>query len=147
MVTSFNHKPLLLTNTMIIMIISLIIRRIPYTVRSSVAILHQISITIEEAAISLGSNKVNTFFKITLPMMSSGVIAGAILSWVTMISEMSTAMILYTGKTQTLTVAIYGQIIRGNYGIASAMASLLTVLTILSLVVFSRLNKNSSITM
>lgn len=36
-----------------------------------------------------------------------------------MISELSTAMILYTGRTQTLTVAIYTQIIRGNYGIAA----------------------------
>ena len=147
MVTSFNHRPLLLTNTVAIMVISLIIRRLPYTVRSSVAILHQIPMSIEEAALSLGSTKLKTFFEITLPMMSSGVVAGAILSWVTMISEMSTAMILYTGKTQTLTVAVYGQIIRGNYGIASAMASVLTVLTILSLVIFSAFNKKGEITM
>ena len=40
-------------------------------------------------------------------MMASGIISGAILSWVTMISELSTAIILYTGKTKTLTVAIY----------------------------------------
>lgn len=147
MVTSFNHRPLVLTNTMTIMVIALIIRRLPYTVRSSVAVLHQIPMSIEEAALSLGSTKLKTFFKITLPMMSSGVVAGAILSWVNMISEMSTAMILYTGKTQTLTVAVYGQIIRGNYGIASAMASVLTILTIISLVIFNLFNKKGEITM
>lgn len=147
LVTSFNQKPLAFTGTMFIMVVALIIRRLPYTIRSSVAILHQIPISIEEAALSLGSTKMKTFFKITVPMMSSGIVAGAILSWVTMISELSTAMILYTGRTQTLTVAIYTQIIRGNYGIAAAMASVLTVLTILSLLIFNKLSKNGEITM
>ena len=101
LVTSFNRPPVAFTGTMFIMVVALIIRRLPYTIRSSVAILHQIPITIEEAALSLGSTKMKTFFKITVPMMSSGIVAGAILSWVTMISELSTAMILYTGRTQT----------------------------------------------
>lgn len=147
LVTSFNQKPLAFTGTMFIMVVALVIRRLPYTIRSSVAILHQIPITIEEAALSLGSTKMKTFFRITVPMMSSGIVAGAILSWVTMISELSTAMILYTGRTQTLTVAIYTQIIRGNYGIAAAMASVLTILTIISLLIFNKLSKNGEITM
>ena len=147
LVTSFNRPPVAFTGTMFIMVAALIIRRLPYTIRSSVAILHQIPITIEEAALSLGSTKMKTFFKITVPMMSSGIVAGAILSWVTMISELSTAMILYTGRTQTLTVAIYTQIVRGNYGIAAAMASVLTILTIISLLIFNKLSKNGEITM
>ena len=147
MVTSFNQKPLAFTGTVFIMVVALVVRRLPYTIRSSVAILHQIPITIEEAALSLGSTKMKTFFRITVPMMSSGIVAGAILSWVTMISELSTAMILYTGRTQTLTVAVYTQIIRGNYGIAAAMASVLTILTIISLLIFNRLSKNGEITM
>ena len=68
----------------------------------SVAILQQIPMSIEEAAISLGASKMKAFFRITVPMMASGIISGAILSWVTMISELSTAIILYTGKTKTL---------------------------------------------
>ena len=147
LVTSFSRKPLAFTGTMFIMVVALIIRRLPYTIRSSVAILQQIPITLEEAALSLGSTKMKTFFKITVPMMSSGIVSGAILSWVTMISELSTAMILYTGRTQTLTVAIYTQIIRGNYGIAAAMASVLTIITIISLLIFNRFSKNGEITM
>ena len=119
LVTSFNRPPVAFTGTMFIMV----------------------------AALSLGSTKMKTFFKITVPMMSSGIVAGAILSWVTMISELSTAMILYTGRTQTLTVAIYTQIVRGNYGIAAAMASVLTILTIISLLIFNKLSKNGEITM
>lgn len=137
MITAFNRP---ITGGMLIMVIALVIRRLPYTIRSSVAILQQIPMSIEEAALSLGSNKAKTFFKITMPMMSSGIISGAILSWVTMISELSTAIILYSVKTMTLTVATYTAVIRGQYGVAAALSTILTILTIISLLVFNKVS-------
>lgn len=134
-----------ITGGMIIMVIALIIRRLPYTIRSSVAILQQIPMSIEEAALSLGSNKFKTFFKITMPMMSAGIISGAILSWVTMISELSTAIILYSVKTQTLTVSIYTSVIRGQYGVAAALSTVLTVLTVISLLIFNKISGGKDI--
>ena len=147
MISAFNREPLVLTGSMLIMVVALVVRRLPYTIRSSVAILQQIPLYVEEAALSLGSSKPKAFFTVTLPMMSSGVLSGAILSWVTLISELSTAILLYTGKTQTLTVAIYTQIVRGNYGIASAMATVLTVMTLLSLVIFNKISKDGDLTL
>ena len=147
MISAFNREPLVLTGGMLIMVVALVVRRLPYTIRSSVAILQQIPLYVEEAALSLGSSKPKAFFTDTLPMMSSGVLSGAILSWVTLISELSTAILLYTGKTQTLTVAIYTQIVRGNYGIASAMATVLTVMTLLSLVIFNKISKDGDLTL
>ena len=129
------------------MVIGLVVRRIPYTIRSSVAILQQIPITIEEAAISLGASKLKTFFRITIPMMASGVIAGAILSWVTIITELATAILLYSVKTTTLTLAIYTFVTRGNYGYAAALATILTGLTIVSLLIYMRFTKSNEITL
>lgn len=147
LLNGFNRKPLLISGTMLIMIIALIIRRLPYTIRSSVAILQQIPMSIEEAAISLGASKMKAFFRITVPMMSAGILSGAILSWVTMISELSTAIILYTGKTKTLTVAVYTEVVRGNYGTAAALSTILTVLTVVSLLVFNRFNKGKDLSL
>jgi len=144
---AFNKPPIILSGTMIIMVIGLIIRRLPYTIRSSVAILQQISIDIEDAALSLGSSKMNTFYKITMPMMAAGIISGGILSWITMISELSTAILLYTARTRTLTVEIYTQIIRGNYGIAAALSTILAILTIISLLIFNRVSREGDLTM
>jgi iron(III) transport system permease protein len=144
---SFNKRPLLLSGGMLIMVVALVIRRLPYTIRSSVAILQQIPMSIEEAALSLGSSKMKTFFKITVPMMFSGIISGAILSWVTMISELATAIILYTGRTKTLTVEIYTEVIRGNYGIAAALSTILTVLTVASLLAFMKVSKSGDISL
>jgi len=146
LVMAFNKKPLVLTGTVTIMVIALCIRRLPYTIRSSAAILQQIPITIEEAAISLGASKMKTFFKITVPMMSNGIISGAIISWVMIITELSTAIILYNSRTITLTLAIYTFVTRGNYGYAAALATVLTALTVLSLLLFMKFSKSKEIT-
>jgi iron(III) transport system permease protein len=142
---SFNSKPLLLSGTAIILVIAFVIRRLPYTIRSSAAIVHQISPSIEEASISLGASNLKTFFKITLPMMLPGVISGAILSWVTIISELSTSIILYTARTKTMTIAIYTEVIRGNYGTAAALATILSVVTVISLLIFFKLTGKKEI--
>jgi iron(III) transport system permease protein len=144
---AFNKPPIILSGTMVIMVVGLVIRRLPYTIRSSAAILQQISINIEEAALSLGSSKLNTFYRITMPMMAAGIVSGAILSWITMISELSTAILLYTARTQTLTVAIYTQIIRGNYGISAALSTILAVLTVTSLLIFNKVSKGGDLSL
>nr|WP_240937806.1 ABC transporter permease subunit [Faecalicoccus pleomorphus] len=150
LLTSFNtgianSGILAIAGTSLIMIIALVIRRLPYTIRSSTATLQQIPMSIEEAALSLGCTKLKAFFTITVPMMANGIIAGAILSWVTMISELSTAILLYTVKTQTLTVSIYQQVLRGNYGVAAALSTILTILTIISLLIFMKVSKSDNL--
>ena len=70
---AFNKQPLILSGTALIIIISLAIRRMPYTIRSSTAIITQISPSIEEAAISLGATEFKSFWKVTVPMMLPGV--------------------------------------------------------------------------
>lgn len=145
LVIAFNRSPLILTGTSIIMIIALIVRRLPYTIRSSVAILQQIPMTVEEAAISLGCSKLQAFFKVTVPMMANGILSGAILSWVTIITELSTAIILYNRGTITLTLSIYVQVSRGSYGTAAAYATVLNLITVISLFIFMRFSKTKEI--
>ena len=147
LLTTFNKKPLLLTGGAFIMILSYTIRRLPYTIRSSSAILRNISPSIEEASINLGASDAKTFFKVTVPMMMPGVISGAILSWIMIITELSTSIILYTTKTKTMTLEIYSQIIRGNDGVASAISAILTFSTIIALAVFFKVSGKKDITM
>ncbi len=139
LVMAFNSGPLVLTGTFSIMVIAVCIRRLPYTIRSSVARLQQIPISTEEAAISLGASKLSAFFRVTVPMMSNGIIAGAILSWVAIITELSTVIILYNARTVTLTLSTYIAVNRGTYGTAAAFATILTVFTTLSLLAYMKL--------
>ena len=145
LVSAFSTKPIVLVGTMSIMVLALIIRRNAYTIRSSVAILQQIPISIEEASISLGASRMKSFFKITTPMMINGIISGALLSWITIITELSSAIILYNYKTITLTLQIYVYVSRGSYGIAAAMSTILSAMTVISLLVFMKVSKNKNI--
>lgn len=145
MVIAFGKKPLALTGTMAIMIISFVIRRMPYTIRSATATLIQIPLSVEEASISLGASKLKTFAQITVPMMSNGILSGAILSWVALVTELSSSIILYNNKTITLTMSTYVAISRGNDGLACAFAAILTALTSISLVIYLVLSKSEDI--
>ncbi|MDY0287634.1 MAG: iron ABC transporter permease [Sphaerochaeta sp.] len=147
LVITFSKRPLVLTGTATIMIIAMIVRRIPYTIRSSVAILQQIPMSVEEAGISLGASKLQTFFKITVPMMKNGILSGGILSWITIITELSTSIILYTSHTVTLTLSIYIFVVRGTEGPAAAMATILTLFTTLSLILFIKVSDGKEMVM
>lgn len=146
---AFNGKgdPFILSGTAAILIVSLVIRRLAYTLRSSSAILYQISPSVEEAAVSLGDSPSKAFWKVTLKMMLPGVISGAILSWITLINELSSSVMLYTAQTRTMSVAIYNEVIRASYGTAAALSTLLTLTTIVSLILFFKISGGKDITM
>lgn len=144
---AFNDEPLLLSGTAAIIIISLIIRRLPYTLRSSSAILYQLSPSMEEASISLGASPLKTFFKITAVMMLPGVMSGAIISWITAINELSSSIILFTGATKTMSVAIYTEVIRASYGTAAALSTILTLTTIMAMVIFFKVSGRRDVTL
>lgn len=145
---AFNGKgdPMVLSGTAAIMIISLVIRRLAYTLRSSSAILYQISPSVEEAAISLGDSPLKAFVKVTAKLMLPGVISGAILSWITLINELSSSVMLYTANTRTMSVAIYNEVIRASYGTAAALATILTLTTVLSLFLFFKISGSKDVT-
>lgn len=144
---AFNERPLLLSGTAFIIVICLVIRRLPYTLRSSSAILYQLSPSLEEASISLGASPVRTFFKVTAVMMLPGVMSGAILSWITAINELSSSVILFTGATKTMSVAIYTEVIRASYGTAAALSAILTVTTIVAMLIFFKVSGRRDVTL
>lgn len=144
LVVAFNKKPIILTGTFLIMIISYVIRKLPFTLRSSVGILYQIEPSIEEASISLGVPPMKTFFKTTAPLMMPGLFSGALLSFIEIINELSSSMILYTGKTTTISVAIFNALFRDAYGTASALATILIAVTIICLIIFNKVSGGKS---
>ena len=141
LIVAFNRKPLILVGTAAIMIISYIVRKLPYTVRSGSAFLYQMDPSVEEASINLGVSPMKTFFTMTARMMLPGIMSGAVLSWITCINELSSSIMLYSGKTSTIAVAIYQEVTRMSDGTAGALATILTVTTIISLLIVFRATK------
>lgn len=126
---AWNDGPLVLTGTGAILILSAFIRHLPYTVRSSAAILQQIDPALEQAAVSLGASPARAFTDVTLPLMGPGLLSGTVLAWVTATGELSAALVLYVGDTVTMPVKVYLQVIDGSLGPAAALSTILLVAT------------------
>ncbi|MBR5970025.1 MAG: iron ABC transporter permease [Lachnospiraceae bacterium] len=140
-IVTFNVKPLILTGTATIIIISYVIRKLPYTVRSASAFLMQMDPSVEEASINLGVPPMRTFWKVTARLMLPGVFSGAILSWVTCINELSCSIMLSSGKNNTLTIAAYTDIVRNSVGSGAALSAILTFTSGIILIIALKITK------
>jgi len=124
-------------NPVALLVIAYAIRRLPYMMRAVYAGFQQVSVTLEEAAVNLGSSTGRSLRRITLPLISANLIAGGILTFSFAMLEVSDSLILAI-KEQffPITKAIYhllGRIEDGPY-IASALGVWAMVFLALSLV-------------
>ncbi|MBU9728570.1 ABC transporter permease [Diplocloster modestus] len=142
---AFNQGAIVLTGTMWAIIISFVIRKLPYTMRSSVGILYQIDNSVEEASISLGVPAMKTFFKTTVHLMLPGLMSGAVLSLISVMNTLSATLILYTGKTITISVAIFNCVNNDAYGQAAALSTILTLATVVCLLIFNKVSGGKSV--
>jgi iron(III) transport system permease protein len=114
------------------LILSYAVRRLPYTVRSSVAGLEQTPFTLEEAAGSLGAPPSSVIWKITLPLILANVAAGAILAFSFAMLEVSDSIVLAVKPEDVpLTKAIYN--LFGNPGNGDQLASALGLVALVFL--------------
>ncbi|MBI4633082.1 MAG: iron ABC transporter permease [Deltaproteobacteria bacterium] len=95
-------------NPMPLLVIAYSVRRLPYTVRTAYGGFLQISQSLEEAAINLGSSAFRTMRKVTLPLISANIIAGAILAFSFAMLEVSESLVLAVKEQYfPITKAIY----------------------------------------
>ena len=138
LIISFNSGWLVLTGGWFILVLTYVVRKVPFSVRTSSAILHQIDPSLEEASINLGVSPAMTFLRPTVPLMLGGIIGGMVLTWVSAASELSSTVLLYSGQWQTLTVVMF-QLESTGAGLAAAAASMLIFFTIVPIALTYRL--------
>jgi len=146
-VVSFNSGPLVLTGGPLIMVLAYTVRKVPFAVRSSSAILHQIDASLEEASISLGRSPLQTLLRVVVPLMLGGILSGIVLTWVTVAAELSSTVVLYSGPWRTLTVVMFQALEGSGAGIATAAASTLIVVTLLPIALLYRLVRRYELSM
>ncbi len=134
---TYNKGLIVLTGTWMILVLAYFIRKAPYSIRTTSALLHQIDPSIEEASINLGVPPVRSFFRVVLPVMMPGIIAGAIIMWVTTLAELSSTIVLYYGPWATMTVEIFQRIGSGDFGPASVYATILIISVLIPLFILN----------
>ncbi|MCK9286126.1 MAG: iron ABC transporter permease [Sphaerochaetaceae bacterium] len=114
-----------LTGTYAIIVISYMVRRTPYVYRSVAASLSQLNPSLEEASTIAGANWLYTFRRVSVPLILPSIISGSILTLTTLLQELSTTILLYSSKTRTVPIQIYGAVADGKLGEASALSVVL----------------------
>jgi iron(III) transport system permease protein len=132
-VLAFNREPLVLTGTALILILVFIVRGIPTGVRSGVAALQQIDPAIEEASTNLGANSGYTFRRITLPLISSALLAGMIFAFARNMTQISAIIFLVSPRWKLLTKEILDLVELGYLGDAIALITILVGIVLLAI--------------
>lgn len=137
---TYNKGIIILTGTWMILALAYFIRKTPYSIKTTSSLLQQIHPSIEEASINLGVPPVRSFIRVVLPIMLPGIVAGAIIMWVVSLAELSCTIVLYYGPWATMTVEIFQRIGSGDFGPASAYATILIISVLVPLFVLNRIS-------
>lgn len=138
LVMTFNTGPLALSGTAAILVVAFVIRRFPFGVRSASATLYNIPDSLEEASISLGVPPLRSFLKVVLPLMAPAVAAAAVLTWTTIVAELSASLVVYSAGRETITIQVFRLIETGLQGQAAAYGLILVLLTLTPVVIATR---------
>ncbi|MFA5595762.1 MAG: iron ABC transporter permease, partial [Trueperaceae bacterium] len=138
---TFNSGWLVLTGTGIILVFGYFVRRIAYAFRSVSAAIGQVDPKLEEASAICGAGWGHTMRKVTVPLIAPGILAGGILVFSTLIGELSVTIMLFSGKWKTVSIAIYEYLTSHRIAPASALGSVVVVITLTLVFVASRLTR------
>lgn len=127
-ILAFNHPPLALTGTLLILLLNFVFRYIPVGIESGTAVLRQIDPSIEEAAVDLGADARITFFRITLPMIVPAYFSGLVFAFVRAMTAVSAAIFLVSSRWNLITVQIMSQVESGDLGAAAAFSVILVLI-------------------
>lgn len=103
---------------------------LPYAVRVISASLSAFDFSMEEAAVSLGSPPLKTFFTIVLPNVRSAVIAAFILAFITSINDVSVSLFLTGPGVSTLPIQILAHVEQFFDPVIASVSVLLMALTV-----------------
>ena len=124
-------------------ILSHIILGTPFVVITVTATLSGFDHSVTRAAASLGSNPVNTFMKITLPLIMPGVISGALFAFVTSFDEVVVVLFLAGLENTTIPIQMWVGLREQLSPTIMAVATCLIVMSTLILVTAVLLRRRS----
>jgi iron(III) transport system permease protein len=119
---AFIRPPLVLYGTIWILLVAYIARFVPLAVRSANATLQQIDPSLEEAARITGASWLQTIRLVLLPIARPGLIVAFLLVFIPALGELSATILLYTGGTETIAVAIFRLNDLGQLEVVAALA-------------------------
>jgi len=123
--------------TIWIMFIAYITRFLPYGLRYNTTSMLQIHQELEESAAMSGASWATTFWRVILPLLKPGLVAGWIYIVIVSIRELSSSILLYSPGTEVVSIVIWELWENGQYVELSALG-VLFILALFVLVILAQ---------
>ncbi|MBT8399973.1 MAG: iron ABC transporter permease [Rhodothermia bacterium] len=135
LIVAFNQRsPLtfgqIMVGTFWILPLAYFIRNIPFIVRSVTAALEGVDDNLAEASADLGAGSGTTFRRVLLPIITPGIVAGTLLTFVAAVGEFVASIMLYVYGNRPISVEILAQLRLYEFGTAAAYSVLLMLVVL-----------------
>lgn len=103
------------------LLIASILYSFPFAVRPYIAAFAALDRRLLEASWCLGASRIETFFRIVLPLCSAGILTGIVLSFAHTLGEFGVVLMVggnIPGVTRTVSISIYDEVQALNYAAA-----------------------------
>lgn len=127
---AFNHRPLVLTGTALIIVIAFTARSLPYSVRSAVVAMSQLHRSLDEASVTMGATSGQTLVRVLLPLLRPALVAGMIFTFTRSVTTLSAVIFVVSPHWSLVTPTILSQMDRGDVGEAAALSIVIVVLVL-----------------
>ena len=115
---------------------------LPLMVKTARASIASVEVDFENAARTLGKSEWQVFRRVTLPLASRGILAGAMLAFARALGDFGATLMVagnIPGRTQTAAIAIYDATQTGRDDVALALVVILSVIAFVLLYATNRL--------
>ncbi|MTI66105.1 MAG: iron ABC transporter permease [Firmicutes bacterium] len=134
MINGFNKPNIfvgnnILVGTYILLPLAYFVGIIPLMVKTTGVSLNNLNNTLIDASKTLGASWKNTFKKIIIPIISPGIIAGAVLGFIRCVGEYTTSALLYGVANKPISIAMVNALYEFEIGLSMAYGVLIIVIT------------------
>ncbi|MEK6334769.1 MAG: iron ABC transporter permease [Acidobacteriota bacterium] len=133
----------ILVGTFWILPVVYFLRFMPLVVRAVQASMEQLDRTLEEAAGVLGASWWRRFWRVRLPLIAPGALAGTLLAFVIGLGEYVASVLVFTPGNRPVSIAIASSLRDFNLGTAAAYGVVLIAMITIAMVAAGRLEQSS----
>jgi iron(III) transport system permease protein len=116
--------------TLWVLVFCYVARFLPYATETIGAQVVQLDRALEEAAWASGAHRIASFRRIVLPLLRPALQSAYFLLFIAYFREIAAAALIYTASTQVLSISIWAFFENANWGVASALSVIATLITV-----------------
>jgi molybdate transport system permease protein len=127
-------------------VLAAVVVSLPLMIKAARAGIESVNPEYETASFTLGKSRLETFWRITLPLAKRSIVAGLVLSFARALGEFGATLMVagnIPGRTQTMPMAIYEAVVSGEDRTAQMLAIILTLISLVAIYLTNKFSRSA----